>query len=46
VPTELADDAGYHAVQAIPGVGPVLGAVFVTEIGDVSRFPTACHLSS
>jgi transposase len=42
----LADDAGFHAVQAIPGVGPVLAAVFVAEIGDVSRFPTARHLAS
>jgi transposase len=30
----LAGDAGYHA---IPGVGPVLGAVFTAEIGDVGR---------
>ncbi len=37
--------AGYHAVQAIPGVGPVLGAVFVAEIGDVDRFPTADKLA-
>lgn len=42
----LADDIGYHAVQAIPGVGPVLGAVFVVEIGDVSRFKSAKHLCS
>ena len=42
----LVDDAGYHAVQAIPGVGPVLAAIFVAEIGDISRFPTARHLSS
>jgi transposase len=42
----LADDAGYHAIQAIPGVGPVLAAVFVAEIGDVSRFATARHLAS
>ncbi|MFD9822021.1 IS110 family RNA-guided transposase [Streptomyces violascens] len=34
----LAGDAGYHAIQAIPGVGPVLTAVFVAEIGDVTRF--------
>ncbi len=46
IDTELGDDAGYHAVQAIPGVGPVLGAVFVAEIGDVTRFPTARHLAS
>ena len=29
---------GYEAVQALRGVGPVLAAVFVAEIGDVSRF--------
>lgn len=34
----LVDDVGYQAVQAIPGVGPVLAAVFVAEIGDISRF--------
>ena len=34
----LAGDKGYLAIQQIPGVGPVLGAVFVAEIGDVSRF--------
>ena len=34
----LAGDKGYLAIQAIPGVGPVLGAIFVAEIGDVSRF--------
>jgi len=43
---ELADDSGWWAIQAIPGVGPVLGAVFVAEIGDVGRFATARHLSS
>jgi hypothetical protein len=35
---QLARDPGYRAIQAIPGVGPVLGAVFVAEIGDVTRF--------
>lgn len=34
----LKDDRGYKAVQAIHGVGPVLAAVFVAEIGDASRF--------
>ena len=34
----LARDPGYTAVQTIPGIGPVLGAVFVAEIGDVTRF--------
>ena len=40
------DDRGYKAVQAIHGVGPVLAAVFVAEIGDVSRFPSPDHLCS
>jgi transposase len=26
------------SIQAIPGVGPLLGAVFVAEIGDIARF--------
>lgn len=42
----LADDPGYQAIMAIPGVGPILGAIFVAEIGDVSRFPTPAHLAS
>lgn len=46
VEAALSDDAGYWAIQAIPGVGPVLAAVFVAEIGDVSRFATAHHLAS
>ena len=35
---QLARHPGYRAIQAIPGVGPVLAAVFVAEIGDVTRF--------
>jgi transposase len=46
IETSLADDVGFHAVQTIPGVGPVLGAIFVAEIGDISRFPTTHHLAS
>jgi transposase len=34
----LARDPGYAAVQAIPGIGPTLGAVLVAEIGDIGRF--------
>ena len=35
---------GYEAIQALRGVGPVLGAVFVAEIGDVvgSRTHDGC----
>jgi transposase len=42
----LAGDIGYLALQAIPGVGPVLAAVFVAEIGDVGRFAGAPQLCS
>ncbi len=42
----LADDAGYKAIQAINGVGPIMAAIFVAEIGDVGRFPDARHLCS
>ena len=33
-----AADPGYSAVQTMPGIGPILGTVFVAEIGDVTRF--------
>jgi transposase len=42
----FAGDLGYHAVQAIPGIGPVLASIFVAEIGDISRFASARHLCS
>ncbi len=42
----LRGDAGYIAVQTIPGVGPLLAAVFVAEIGDVHRFPGPAQLTS
>jgi transposase len=42
----LADHAGFQAVQKVPGVGPVLAAIFVAEIGDVTRFAGPAHLAS
>jgi transposase len=42
----LGPDLGYAAVQTIPGVGPVFAAVFVAEIGDVSRFAGPAQLAS
>ncbi len=42
----LRTDLGYQAIQAITGVGPVLAAVFVAEIGDVGRFPGPAQLAS
>jgi transposase len=34
----LAKDPGFTAVQTLPGIGPILGAVLVAEIGDITRF--------
>jgi transposase len=42
----LRTDPGYHAIQAIPGVGPILAGVFVAEIGDITRFARAEQLAS
>ena len=46
VARRLRGHVGYQAVQAINGVGPVMAAIFVAEIGDVSRFESAGHLCS
>ena len=35
-----------QAVLRLPGIGPVLAAVVIAEIGDVSRFPSPGHLCS
>jgi transposase len=43
---QLRGNPGYEAIQQIAGVGPVLAAVFVAEIGDVTRFPTPGHLAA
>jgi len=42
----LKGQPGYEAIQRIGGVGPVFAAVFVAEIGDVTRFATPGHLAS
>ncbi|MGH8926774.1 MAG: transposase [Acidimicrobiia bacterium] len=42
----LSADAGYRSIQQIPGVGRVIAAIFVAEIGDVDRFPSPRHLCS
>jgi len=42
----LRADPGYRAIQQIPGVGPLLGAVFVAEIGDISRLDRPQQLAS
>jgi transposase len=42
----LAADRGYQVIQQLPGIGPVLAAVIIAEIGDVTRFKTAAQLCS
>ena len=43
---QLRTHPGFQAVQAIRGVGPVLAAIFVAEIGDVRRFTRPQQLCS
>jgi transposase len=46
IAAQMRTDRGYRAIQAIDGVGPVLGAVMVAEIGDITRFPSPDRLCS
>jgi transposase len=46
VTQRLRGDPGYRAIQQIPGVGPLLAAVFVAEIGDITRFTRPEQLAS
>jgi transposase len=43
---ELDGHRGYQVIQALPGVGPTFAAIFVAEIGDVTRFKGAPALCS
>jgi transposase len=42
----LAGQPGYAAVRELPGIGPVLAAVIMSEIGDVTRFRKPGQLCS
>ncbi len=42
----LRDDVGYREIQRLAGVGPVMAAIFVAEIGDVTRFDSPKQLCS
>jgi transposase len=42
----LAGGTGYQAVRELDGIGPVLAAVIVAEIGDITRFRRAGQLCS
>jgi hypothetical protein len=41
----LKNHVGYRNLLQIKGIGPTLAAVFVVEIGDINRFPTAQALT-
>ena len=42
----LRGDRGYRVIQQLPGIGPVLAAVIIAEIGDITRFRSAGQLCS
>ena len=42
----LGGERGYQVIQQLPGIGPVLAAVIIAEIGDVTRFSNAGQLCS
>jgi hypothetical protein len=46
IAARLRHHPGYHAIQAIPGVGPTFAAVFTVEIGDIGRFTRPAQLCS
>lgn len=43
---ELKDHPGYRAIVKLPGVGKVIAAIFVAEIGDITRFDNPKKLCS
>jgi transposase len=44
--TRLRHHPGYRNLLKVKGIGPILAAVFVAEIGDVTRFPDPARLAS
>ena len=40
----LKDHPGFQRLLTVGGIGPVLAAVFIAEIGDINRFPNAAAL--
>jgi len=46
IAARLRHHRGYHAIQAVPGVGVTFAAVFTVEIGDVGRFARPGQLCS
>jgi transposase len=46
IAARLKGDPGYIAIRRIPGIGPVLAAVLVAEIGEITRFARPEQLCS
>jgi transposase len=46
VRAQLATHVGYKTIQTLDGIGPVLGAILVAEIGEVHRFARPEQLCS
>lgn len=46
IQTRLGPDPGYRVIQRLGGVGPTFAAVFVAELGDVTRFGDANQVCS
>ena len=46
VARRLREHPGYRTLLQIPGVGPVLAAIFVAEVGDIGRFRRPEQLAS
>ncbi|MGB7052554.1 MAG: IS110 family transposase, partial [Acidimicrobiales bacterium] len=46
IQAELKDHPGYRALMKLPGVGKVIAAIFVAEIGDITRFDSPKKLCS
>lgn len=43
---ELAADPGYRVIQQIPGVRPLVAAIMVAELGEVTRFAAPAQTSA
>ena len=46
IAARLRHHRGYHAIQAVPGIGPAFAAIFTVEIGDITRFARPAQLCS
>lgn len=43
---ELKPRPGFHQLQTVPGIGPILASTILLESGDLGRFPSVRHFVS